>query len=56
MEPDYTPVESIAEEAFIGIRENRFWILPESTRTDARFGVGRPMLDRFNPDYMERML
>ena len=34
IEPDYTPVEAVAEEAFAGIRENRFWILPASERTD----------------------
>jgi NAD(P)-dependent dehydrogenase (short-subunit alcohol dehydrogenase family) len=57
IEPDYTPVESIAEEAFIGIRENRFWILPESARTDDTIrGRAASMLDRANPDYMERTL
>jgi NAD(P)-dependent dehydrogenase (short-subunit alcohol dehydrogenase family) len=57
IEPDYTPVEAIAEEAVIGIREGRFWILPESDRTDETIrGRAASMLDRSNPEYMERSL
>lgn len=57
MEPDYTPVEAIAEEAFQGIREDRFWILPASERTDATIrSRAQSMLDRTNPPYMERTL
>lgn len=55
IEPDYTPVEAVAEETFQAIRENRFWILPASERTDrvirARAGS---MLDRSAPTtYLE---
>jgi NAD(P)-dependent dehydrogenase (short-subunit alcohol dehydrogenase family) len=57
IEPDYTPVEAIAEEAVAGIRENRFWILPKSERTDDTIRTrAASMLDRANPSYMERTL
>jgi NAD(P)-dependent dehydrogenase (short-subunit alcohol dehydrogenase family) len=57
IEPDYTSVESIAEEAFRGIRDGRFWILPESARTDDTIrGRAASMLERANPEYMERTL
>lgn len=57
MEPDYTPVEAIAEEAFQGIREGRFWILPASDRTDDSIRArATSMLDRANPPYMGRTL
>jgi NAD(P)-dependent dehydrogenase (short-subunit alcohol dehydrogenase family) len=57
MEPDYTPVEAIAEEAVAGIREGRFWILPDSERTDTTIRTrAASMLDRANPTYMERTL
>ena len=54
IEPDYTPVEAVAEEAFQGIRDGRFWILPESERTDQRIRArAESMLDRSTPTYME---
>ena len=55
IEPEYTPVEAIAEEAVDGIREGRFWILPQSDRTDATIRTrAASMLDRANPEYMEQ--
>jgi NAD(P)-dependent dehydrogenase (short-subunit alcohol dehydrogenase family) len=55
VEPDYTPVEDVAEEAFAGIRANRFWILPASERTDATIRSRlTSMLERSAPTYMER--
>lgn len=57
MDPDYTPVEAIAEEAFQGIRDDRFWILPASERTDDTIRTrAASMLDRENPPYMKRTL
>lgn len=57
MEPDYTPVEAIAEEAFQGIRDDRFWILPASERTDDTIRTrAASMLERTNPPYMGRAL
>jgi NAD(P)-dependent dehydrogenase (short-subunit alcohol dehydrogenase family) len=57
IEPDYTPVEAIAEEAVAGIRDGRFWILPESERTDSTIRArATSMLERANPEYMERTL
>ena len=54
MEPDYTPVEAVAEEAFIGIRENRFWILPASHRTDDKIRArAASLLARSEPTYLE---
>lgn len=53
-EPDYTPVEAVAEEAVAGIREGRFWILPASERTDATIRArAESMLRRSDPDYLE---
>ena len=54
IEPDYTPVESVAEEALAGIREGRFWILPASERTDRTIQArAESMLERSAPTYLE---
>ena len=54
IEPDYTPVESVAEEALAGIREGRFWILPASERTDRTIQArADSMLERSAPTYLE---
>lgn len=55
IEPDYTPVEAVAEEAFQAIRENRFWILPASQRTDRVIRArAESMLERSAPTtYLE---
>jgi short-subunit dehydrogenase len=56
MEPDYTPVEAIAEEAFLGIQANRFWILPASDRTDHKIRArAESMLARTEPTYVEEL-
>jgi NAD(P)-dependent dehydrogenase (short-subunit alcohol dehydrogenase family) len=54
IEPDYTPVEAVAEEAVAGIREERFWILPASERTDRTIRArADSMLGRSAPTYLE---
>ena len=51
---NYTPVEFVAEATLDGILENRFWILPESDRTDQRIRArADSMLHRSQPTYME---
>jgi NAD(P)-dependent dehydrogenase (short-subunit alcohol dehydrogenase family) len=56
IEPDYTPVEAVAEEALAGIRENRFWILPASDRTDDKLRARTAsLLDRSEPTYLEEL-
>ncbi len=55
VEPDYTPVEDVADEAVAGIRAGRFWILPASERTDATIRArAESMLQRSAPTYLER--
>ncbi len=54
IEPDYTPVESVAAAAVAGIRDGRFWILPASERTDRVIRArAQSMLDRSAPTYLE---
>jgi NAD(P)-dependent dehydrogenase (short-subunit alcohol dehydrogenase family) len=54
IEPDYTPVEAVAEEAVAGIRAGRFWILPASERTDRMIRArAESMLTRSAPTYLE---
>jgi len=54
IEPDYTPVEAVAEEALAAIREGRFWILPTSDRTDRTIRArAESMLERSAPTYLE---
>jgi NAD(P)-dependent dehydrogenase (short-subunit alcohol dehydrogenase family) len=54
IEPDYTPVEAVAEETVAGIRDGRFWILPASDRTDATIRArAESMLHRSTPTYLE---
>ncbi len=53
IEPDYTPVEAVAEECLQGIRDDRFWILPKSSRTDKTIRArAESMIDRANPTYL----
>jgi len=48
-----TPLEQVADEVVRGIREERFWMLPTSERTDASIRArAQSMLDRSNPDYV----
>ena len=56
IEPDYTPVEAVAEEAYLGIRDGRFWILPESERTDQKIRArAESQLARRDPTYVEEL-
>lgn len=53
MEPDYTPVEAVAEETVQGIRDGRFWILPASKQTDKTIEArARSMIERSAPGYL----
>lgn len=55
VEPDYTPVEDVADDAVIGIKAGQFWILPASERTDATIRArAESMLQRSAPTYLER--
>ncbi|MGZ4729766.1 MAG: SDR family NAD(P)-dependent oxidoreductase [Acidimicrobiales bacterium] len=54
IEPEYTPVEAVADAAVAGIREGRFWILPASDRTDRIIRArAQSLLDRSEPTYLE---
>jgi NAD(P)-dependent dehydrogenase (short-subunit alcohol dehydrogenase family) len=54
IEPEYTPVEAVADAAVTAIREGRFWILPESERTDRMIRArADSMLARSAPTYLE---
>jgi hypothetical protein len=40
-----------------GIGEDRFWMLPESERSDSQIRArARSMLDRSAPDYLENFI
>jgi short-subunit dehydrogenase len=53
IEPDHTPVEAVTDECLQDIRENRFWILPRSSRTDEVIQARtQSMIDRANPTYI----
>ncbi|MEV7318787.1 SDR family NAD(P)-dependent oxidoreductase [Streptomyces sp. NPDC093970] len=53
----FTPVEEVAESVVAGIRADRFWLLPESERSDAQIRArARSMLDRVNPSYLESFI
>ena len=48
-----TPLEEVADCVVRGIREERFWMLPASERTDAAIRArAQSMLERSQPDYM----
>jgi NAD(P)-dependent dehydrogenase (short-subunit alcohol dehydrogenase family) len=48
-----TPLPKIAQDVVDGIRERRFWILPESEHADATIRArAESMLGRSDPDYM----
>ena len=50
----YTPVEEVAARVVDAIRADRFWILPESERTDQKIDArANSMRNRTNPDYLE---
>ncbi|MCQ4083382.1 SDR family NAD(P)-dependent oxidoreductase [Streptomyces sp. RB6PN25] len=53
----FTPAEDVAELVVGGIREDRFWMLPPSEHSDAQIRArSQSMLDRSNPDYLERFI
>jgi NAD(P)-dependent dehydrogenase (short-subunit alcohol dehydrogenase family) len=53
----FTPVEEVAELVVDGIGEDRFWMLPESERSDSQIRArARSMLDRSAPDYLENFI
>lgn len=53
LDPQFTPVEEVADRVVEGVRENRFWILPESGRTDATLRARtESMLSRSTPAYL----
>ena len=48
-----TSLAEVAACVVRGLREERFWMLPASERTDAAIQArARSMLERSNPDYM----
>ncbi|GGX75596.1 SDR family NAD(P)-dependent oxidoreductase [Streptomyces fructofermentans] len=50
----FTPVEEVADLVVDGVRAGRFWLLPESERSDAQIRArSRSMLDRAEPSYLE---
>ncbi|WP_392968897.1 SDR family NAD(P)-dependent oxidoreductase [Streptomyces sp. LN245] len=53
----FTPVEEVAGLVAEGIRESRFWLLPESEHSDRQIRArSRSMLDRANPSYLESFI
>ena len=53
----FTPVEEVADFVVDGIRADRFWLLPESERSDAQIRArAQSMLDRVNPSYLESFI
>lgn len=53
----FTPVEEVADFVADGIRAGRFWLLPDSDRTDAQIRArSQSMLDRADPGYLENFI
>ncbi|MER5379740.1 SDR family NAD(P)-dependent oxidoreductase [Streptomyces sp. NPDC002688] len=53
----FTPVEQVADLVAEGIREDRFWLLPESEHSDGQIRArSQSMLDRANPSYLENFI
>ncbi|MFF4953787.1 SDR family NAD(P)-dependent oxidoreductase [Streptomyces chattanoogensis] len=53
----FTPVEQVADLVAEGIAADRFWLLPDSEHSDRQIRArSRSMLDRTNPDYLERFV
>ncbi|MFF4700681.1 SDR family NAD(P)-dependent oxidoreductase [Streptomyces chattanoogensis] len=53
----FTPVEQVADFVADGIAADRFWLLPDSEDSDRQIRArSRSMLDRTNPDYLERFV
>ncbi|MFG2006405.1 SDR family NAD(P)-dependent oxidoreductase [Spirillospora sp. NPDC048911] len=53
LEPEFTPVEEVADRVVEGVRDGRFWILPPSDRTDAMIRArAESMRARSAPTYL----
>ncbi|MFF8531603.1 SDR family NAD(P)-dependent oxidoreductase [Streptomyces sp. NPDC015532] len=53
----FTPVEEVADLVADGIREDRFWLLPESEHSDRQIRArSRSMLERADPTYLENFI
>jgi NAD(P)-dependent dehydrogenase (short-subunit alcohol dehydrogenase family) len=53
LEPEFTPVEEVAEQVVRGIKAGSFWILPDSDRTDQMVKTRlTSMLARSTPTYL----
>jgi hypothetical protein len=53
----FTPVEQVADLVAEGIREDRFWLLPESEHSDRQIRArSQSMLDRSDPSYLESFI
>lgn len=53
----FTPVEEVAGFVLDGIRAGRFWLLPDSDRSDAQIRArSQSMLDRADPGYLENFI
>ncbi|MEW2084327.1 SDR family NAD(P)-dependent oxidoreductase [Streptomyces sp. NPDC005283] len=56
-EVTFTPVEEVAALVVDGIRADRFWMLPESERSDRQIRArSQSMLDRADPSYLESFI
>ncbi|MFD6491556.1 SDR family NAD(P)-dependent oxidoreductase [Streptomyces sp. NPDC059944] len=53
----FTPVEQVADLVAGGIRDDRFWLLPESEHSDRQIRArSQSMLDRADPSYLESFI
>ncbi|MER6998363.1 SDR family NAD(P)-dependent oxidoreductase [Streptomyces sp. NPDC000410] len=53
----FTPVEEVADFVVEGIRDDRFWLIPESEHSDRQIRArSQSMLDRANPSYLESFI
>lgn len=53
----FTPVEQVADLVAEGIRDDRFWLLPESEHSDRQIRArSQSMLDRADPSYLESFI
>ncbi|MFI0452431.1 SDR family NAD(P)-dependent oxidoreductase [Actinomadura sp. 6N118] len=53
LEPEFTPVEEVADQVVEGVRAGRFWILPPSERTDTMIRArAESMCARSAPTYL----
>ncbi|MCT9004829.1 SDR family NAD(P)-dependent oxidoreductase [Streptomyces rhizosphaerihabitans] len=53
----FTPVEQVADLVAEGIREDRFWLLPESEHSDRQIRArSQSMLERADPSYLESFI